>query len=71
MTEKELLKIAKNSAKTNQLPKRPMFKKFRILVDDVVWVVRMKVLWVLVKIGLFDFYQWQTIAFNRVRKFEE
>lgn len=66
-----MLRIAKKSSRTINLPKRPVFKKLRILVDDVVWVVKMKILWVLVKIGLFDFYQWQSIAFNRVRKFEE
>lgn len=71
MTEAEMLRIAKKSSRTINLPKRPVFKKLRILVDDVVWVVKMKILWVLVKIGLFDFYQWQSIAFNRVRKFEE
>lgn len=71
MTESEILQIAKKSSKELSLPKRPMFKKFRILVDDIMWAIKMSVLWVLVKIGLFDFYQWQTIAFNRVRKFEE
>lgn len=70
MNDKQILEIAKKSSKTINIPKRPLFKEFRIWLDNVFWFIKIYGLWALVKLRLFDFYKFEAIAFNRVRKFE-
>ena len=66
MTEKELLKIAKQSTET----KRPRFKDVRLWLDEVWWQIKINFLWYMVKLHLFTFYQWESMCFNRKLPFE-
>jgi len=65
LTEDDLLKISKKSAKSIGLPKRIRFKKFRQWLDELWWNVKMTFLWLMVKLKLFNFYRWKAMCMNR------